>query len=100
MEIPVRGACQRNFISQITAATKLSSGCALHPPVFQHRRSTRKLTPRASAPSLSELSRLHAEGVQIVHRDKRLEEKLGSNNPCPCGSGQRFKKCCLRSGRF
>ncbi|MEZ6082124.1 MAG: SEC-C metal-binding domain-containing protein [Pirellulaceae bacterium] len=74
--------------------------CALHPPVFQHRRSTRKLTPRASAPSLSELSRLHAEGVQIVHRDKRLEEKLGSNNPCPCGSGQRFKKCCLRSGRF
>ncbi|WP_145081641.1 SEC-C metal-binding domain-containing protein [Aureliella helgolandensis] len=39
-------------------------------------------------------------GVQIVHGDKLLEEKLGRNDPCPCGSRQRFKNCCLRSGRF
>jgi uncharacterized protein YecA (UPF0149 family) len=27
----------------------------------------------------------------------RLEEKVGRNDPCPCGSGKKFKKCCLRA---
>jgi uncharacterized protein YecA (UPF0149 family) len=39
-------------------------------------------------------------GTRIVHGDKLLEEKLGRNDLCPCGSGQRFKYCCLQSGRF
>jgi uncharacterized protein YecA (UPF0149 family) len=39
-------------------------------------------------------------GVQLVHGDKLLEEKLGREDPCPCGSGMRFKKCCLKAGRF
>ena len=32
--------------------------------------------------------------------DKLLEERLGRNDPCPCGSNKRFKNCCLKSGRF
>ena len=39
-------------------------------------------------------------GVRIVHGDKLLEEKLGRNDLCPCGSGLRFKRCCLRTGCF
>jgi uncharacterized protein YecA (UPF0149 family) len=39
-------------------------------------------------------------GVRKVHGDKLLEEKLGRNDLCPCGGGQRFKRCCLKSGRF
>jgi len=39
-------------------------------------------------------------GTRIVHGDKLLEEKLGRNDLCPCGSGKRFKRCCLKSGRF
>ena len=38
--------------------------------------------------------------VRIVHGDKLLEEKLGRNDLCPCGSGKVFKRCCLASGRF
>jgi hypothetical protein len=30
-------------------------------------------------------------GVRIVHGDKELLEKLGRNDPCPCGSGRRFQ---------
>jgi hypothetical protein len=30
-------------------------------------------------------------GRQIVHGDKELSEKLGRNDPCPCGSGRRFQ---------
>jgi uncharacterized protein YecA (UPF0149 family) len=29
-------------------------------------------------------------GVQIVHGNKELQEKLGRNDPCPCGSGRSF----------
>ncbi len=25
---------------------------------------------------------------------------IGRNDPCPCGSGKKFKKCCLKSGRY
>ncbi len=25
-------------------------------------------------------------------------QKVGRNDPCPCGSGKKFKKCCLRKG--
>jgi hypothetical protein len=27
----------------------------------------------------------------VVHGDKELIEKLGRNDPCPCGSGRRFQ---------
>jgi len=26
----------------------------------------------------------------------RDEQKVGRNDPCPCGSGQKYKKCCGR----
>ncbi|WP_270382502.1 SEC-C metal-binding domain-containing protein, partial [Escherichia coli] len=26
---------------------------------------------------------------------KRAENMPGRNDPCPCGSGKKFKKCCL-----
>jgi uncharacterized protein YecA (UPF0149 family) len=29
-----------------------------------------------------------------------LSERLGNNDPCPCGSTKRFKNCCRNSGRF
>ncbi len=25
----------------------------------------------------------------------RAEPKIGRNDPCPCGSGKKYKKCCL-----
>ena len=32
--------------------------------------------------------------------EKELVEKLGRHDPCPCGSGRRFAKCCMTGGRF
>ncbi len=26
----------------------------------------------------------------------RVQQKVGRNDPCPCGSGKKFKKCCLQ----
>jgi preprotein translocase subunit SecA len=25
---------------------------------------------------------------------KRAADKVGRNDPCPCGSGKKYKKCC------
>jgi preprotein translocase subunit SecA len=34
-----------------------------------------------------------AGDVQPVQQVVRAQEKVGRNNPCPCGSGKKFKKC-------
>lgn len=26
------------------------------------------------------------------------KEKIGRNDPCPCGSGKKYKNCCLKEG--
>ena len=51
---------------------------------------------RKGYPSETQVKR----GGRVVHGEKDLTEKLGRNDLCPCGSGKRFKKCCLASGCF
>jgi uncharacterized protein YecA (UPF0149 family) len=51
---------------------------------------------RKGFPSETKMKR----GVWIVHGDKELIERLGRNDLCPCGSGKRFRRCCLNSGCF
>jgi len=29
-------------------------------------------------------------------KQKIVENKVGRNEPCPCGSGKKFKKCCAK----
>jgi uncharacterized protein YecA (UPF0149 family) len=36
-----------------------------------------------------------AEGGKVV-TFKREGKKIGRNEPCPCGSGKKYKKCCGR----
>src|SRR5215471_750664 len=43
---------------------------------------------RRSFPSETRVKR----GVRIVGGDKELVEKLGRNDPCPCGSKRRFQE--------
>jgi len=35
---------------------------------------------------------LNPSAVQMARRPP----KVGRNEPCPCGSGKKFKKCCLK----
>ncbi|MCL5037387.1 MAG: preprotein translocase subunit SecA [Chloroflexi bacterium] len=36
----------------------------------------------------------HGEGVAGGRTPYRRDKKVGRNDPCPCGSGKKFKKCC------
>ena len=38
------------------------------------------------------LSQLEKKNHVLLRR-----KKIGRNDPCPCGSGKKFKKCCLQS---
>lgn len=31
---------------------------------------------------------------------RREHRKIGANEPCPCGSGKKFKKCCRGTGKY
>ena len=36
------------------------------------------------------------ESATTTHNERR---KVGRNDPCPCGSGKKYKKCCLNKSR-
>ena len=49
-----------------------------------------------------ELSSLQIGGDESGSKEhktiKREEPKVGRNDPCPCGSGKKYKKCCDKNG--
>lgn len=38
----------------------------------------------------------HMDGMLCFDRGHKNEDKTGRNEPCPCGSGKKYKKCCLK----
>lgn len=59
----------------------------------------RRSTPRprlhhfGSALDLDSLAGLYDDSIPEL--PQRRAAKIGRNDPCPCGSGKKFKKCCL-----
>jgi SEC-C motif-containing protein len=37
----------------------------------------------------------YVEGVMVKPEPVRVGPKVGRNDPCPCGSGKKHKRCCL-----
>ncbi len=65
----------------------------------QQRRADRELanvTQSIHRAKDRELSRLQMGGGESAGPQsvKRAEPKVGRNDPCPCGSGKKYKKCC------
>jgi preprotein translocase subunit SecA len=56
------------------------------------------------APTTSEIARQQQAGIDASQGGDRKQEpirhrgqRVGRNDPCPCGSGKKFKNCCMRS---
>lgn len=43
-----------------------------------------------------QLARLRQQ--EYEEAEPRPKEKVGRNDPCPCGSGRKFKQCCMKKG--
>ena len=53
-------------------------------------------TSTATSPPQSKASDVVSEAVAAAEKAKpvRTGPKVGRNDPCPCGSGKKFKQCC------
>jgi preprotein translocase subunit SecA len=41
------------------------------------------------------------EGTETDHKPRPIrnrQQRVGRNDPCPCGSGKKFKQCCMKKG--
>jgi len=48
-----------------------------------------------AAPDLSRQAPRESRGGEgVAHTVRRAAPKVGRNDPCPCGSGKKYKKCC------
>ena len=56
-----------------------------------------------SAISTDQMKRFEtmAKAWKEAHTQKvRKFDKIGRNDPCPCGSGKKYKNCCLKTGKY
>jgi preprotein translocase subunit SecA len=56
-----------------------------------------RVTPqvRVQVPEQPEhISENRSDGEKQVKKPVHVEQQLGRNDPCPCGSGKKYKKCC------
>ncbi|HCW04544.1 MAG TPA: hypothetical protein DGK91_08455 [Clostridium sp.] len=35
-------------------------------------------------------------GGEVEKKPIKVDQKIGRNDPCPCGSGKKYKNCCGR----
>lgn len=61
-----------------------------HMAVVASHKSMSSLTNPSAAIRIGERLEASARGAQI----KRVAPKIGRNEPCPCGSGKKYKQCC------
>ena len=59
------------------------------------------LNDQAYVSRLKRHYRMFKETVDEGKQERRVqrEEKVGRNDPCPCGSGKKYKRCCGKRGR-
>ncbi|HEV3137932.1 MAG TPA: SEC-C metal-binding domain-containing protein [Pirellulales bacterium] len=54
------------------------------------------------ASTASDIAAQQQSAIDATQADRKLEpirnrgERVGRNDPCPCGSGKKFKNCCMR----
>jgi len=56
----------------------------------------------ASASEIAEQQQAAIDGTQADHKPEPIRNRnlrVGRNDPCPCGSGKKFKNCCMRKGK-
>jgi preprotein translocase subunit SecA len=47
----------------------------------------------SSGPDVRKLQTSHGDGPAVKAAPVKVEPKIGRNDPCPCGSGKKYKKC-------
>ena len=54
-----------------------------------------------SASEIAAQQQAAIDGTEVDHKPQPIrnrQQRVGRNDPCPCGSGKKFKTCCMRKG--
>ena len=89
------GGCPKNrFIKTPTGEKGLNYLCAGYKMFFKHIDRPMKLMADALRAGR------RADSIMPLMREEKkpqtVEQSVGRNSPCPCGSGKKYKQCCLR----
>jgi len=94
------GACPKDrFVSSGDNEPPVNYLCEGFLAFFAHIKPTMKLMAdelRARRPAAGVMRRLRAERQAQQRERSNGEAPLRRNSPCPCGSGRKFKACCMR----
>jgi len=66
-----------------------SVGALFHLQVRPHQE-----IPEEARPQEQPMYFSHGDGSAAAQPQQRQQKKTGRNDPCPCGSGKKYKKCC------
>ena len=55
---------------------------------------TIQIKPNTEAPKREQVMKPAEAGSDAPSEPRRAKDKVGRNDPCPCGSGKKYKKCC------
>lgn len=53
-----------------------------------------------NAITADQLAQLRSMMFRRPPQQVRKFKKIGRNDPCPCGSGKKYKNCCIGSGEY
>ena len=68
-------------------------------PVSIEDMAARRRVPQAPSPQVRFSAPFKSAQPQVPRTVTREGQKVGRNDPCPCGSGKKYKKCCLVKDR-
>ncbi len=90
-----------NLFMELIDNIKISTTRALHSIQLRSKEEQdeqRKVQEEAMKRLLHEMESESKSNLHFSHQEERAEVKVARNEPCPCGSGKKYKNCCGRSG--
>jgi uncharacterized protein YecA (UPF0149 family) len=80
---------------QIEVFKKYLEGERDQETIKDFKKTTKGMLEKDKPKNISDLKPID---IPLTGRQKR-KLRIGRNDPCPCGSGVKFKKCCRQKGR-
>ncbi|MBT5934795.1 preprotein translocase subunit SecA [Sulfurimonas sp.] len=68
--------------------------------IIQFKMDSAEEEAQAISDKLAEEQKMHEKNIQLNHSSSEAtsDKKIARNDPCPCGSGKKYKQCCGKSG--
>lgn len=92
---------KRQEAIEAAKAAAAKAAAAAHQVVLNNNNEEQKAQPSAVQEALkrkqvAKPTQTSGDGTDNANKTVRKGKKVGRNDPCPCGSGKKYKKCCGR----